>query len=485
MNRIKRSTETGGKRGSLRLRLSVAIAAAGIIVMAAGVAVDYRREYRAHTTGILASLEEQARALASARGRMEDNAAFAEYVDEFCAQMNQHVSPGHHILVLDASGQVLARAQHHSGRNMEAALLGAAPGEPFLTQGSHRVAQYRLQDGEVVLVLAQYLDHMEGVLHQQLLSRLATGLMTATATVILVFLLIHRWVMRPVAGLVAAARRWSDREFDARSPKAGPPEMQFLAEELNAMAGELAEHESQRLALSEKARRIQEGLLPKGVPEVKGLAIATEYRPAEHVAGDLYDVFSLPDGRTALTVFDVSGHGVSAALLTGVMKMSLHWRLAQEETLELALPLVNHDLLGCITDGQFATLFVAIWDPRTRAWTYSSAGHPDGLWMREGALRWLPRLGPLLGVLPDGTWSSRTLQAAPGDRFVMFTDGLMEAGAPEHMLGMRGIEQVLLEANGADLDDLTALLLKEGLSRSDDCLSDDLTILAVEVTAHE
>ena len=168
---------------SLRLRLAVAIAGVVVAAMALGMIIDYSHEYKSHLSGTIARLEEQALSLATARQEMDDDAEFERFVDEFCAQMNQHVSPGHHILVLDQEGQVILRARHHSGAAMETALLRTDANTPLFSAEGHRAVQYRLPDGDTVIVLAQYLDHTEALLRRQLVSRTVTTVIVAMVVV--------------------------------------------------------------------------------------------------------------------------------------------------------------------------------------------------------------------------------------------------------------------------------------------------------------
>ena len=118
---------------TLQSRLTLLIVIAVLVVLTAGILVDYHLAYRRQVEATLASLEEQARALVVARSRITNQYEFAGYVEDFCAQMNEHISPGHHILVLDSAGQPAIRARHHSGAEVEQALIAAASQDQILT----------------------------------------------------------------------------------------------------------------------------------------------------------------------------------------------------------------------------------------------------------------------------------------------------------------------------------------------------------------
>ncbi len=247
------------------------------------------------------------------------------------------------------------------------------------------------------------------------------------------------------------------------------------------MAGELERHERKRLAELKRAREIQEHLLPNSVPSVPGMSVVADNRPVEHVAGDLYDIFDLPSGKTAIAIMDVVGHGIGAALLTGVVKMSLHWRLMEEQGLVKAIGLVNQDIINCVCDEEFVTACVGIWDPKEHTWTFCAAGHPGGLVLVGTDVRELATTGPLLGVLSDAQWSSKTIKLHPSDRIFLYTDGIVDAGAPDDTLGLVGLEQILQQSCAASLADQVGLVMSDVTDRNAGKLGDDTTLVGFEV----
>lgn len=470
--------------GSLRFRLTVSVVTAVLLVVAVGMIVDYRREYRVHAQALWASLEEQARGLKVARARIPDPQGFAQHVDELCAQMNDYVSPGHHILVLDGEGKVLVGSRYHSGPEVERALLSAGESQPILSVGSHELAQFRLKDSDgATIIVAQYLDHMEGVLRAQLVSRALAAGAIAIAIMALIYVAINLWVLKPFGRLAAAARRWSQRDFSSRCEESGPSDFRALAREFNSMAGELERHERRRTAELERAREIQRSLLPAFLPKVAGLTILADYRPTEYVAGDLYDVFDLPGDKTGVAILDVSGHGISAALLTGVVKMSLHRRLAEEDDLAQAIAHVNSDLLACVSEGQFVTACVGIWNSRDRTWTYCAAGHPGGMLLTAAGLRQLSPTGPLLGVLPEAQWSAESVPLEARSRLFLYTDGVIEAGRPDETFGNEGLARMLKRSAHSPAAEQIALVMDDVARRNADSSPDDATIVVLEFSS--
>jgi serine phosphatase RsbU (regulator of sigma subunit) len=474
--------EKSGLYGSLRFRLALSVLLTVLGIVGLATVVDYRREHRVHTRGLFAALDEQARALQTARQQITEQAEFARFVDEFCAQMNEYVSPGHHILVLDHNGNVIVRARHHSGEQVEQALLSSSADDKIVLVTGHKLAQVRIKDHDgASIVVAQYLDHMESILRGQLVSRALSAAVTAIAIIALVFLSVNQWVLKPLSRLGRAAKAWAERKFATRCAQTGPDDLDVLIHKFNSMAGELEKHERKRLTELVRAREIQKHLLPDSVPSVPGLSVAADNVPVEHVAGDLYDVFDLPDAKTAIAILDVVGHGISAALLTGVVKMSLHWRLTQQKALVKAVCLINRDILDCVGDEEFVTACVGIWDPAKRTWTYCAAGHPGGLWLTDGDVRVLPNSGPLLGVLSETQWSTETIQLQPGDRMFLYTDGIVEAGGPEDILGLDGLEQILQGSRDISVADQIGLVMSEVAKRNPAKLGDDVTLVGFEV----
>jgi hypothetical protein len=160
------------KPSSLRWRLLAAMVSSVVVLSGLAAVLDYRRERKRGVDRVLLSLEEQASALQAAHVLIARPNDFGTYVDEYCATMDERISPGHHILILDPNGSVLASSRRHSGPRVEQALLAATGSRAVIDVDKHRLAYVRLRDTqERTYVLAQYLDHVEALLHDQLLRR--------------------------------------------------------------------------------------------------------------------------------------------------------------------------------------------------------------------------------------------------------------------------------------------------------------------------
>lgn len=486
MNRARNPDSASGEPigwiGSLRFRLAASVIIVVTVGMALSLGLGYLQDYRSRLRGLRASLLEQAHSLDAARQAIKAPGDYADFVDEFCARMNSEVSPGHHILVLDSTGDVIATSHRHSGPQVGHALMAARSDQAVISLGDRELAQARLRtrDGSTIIV-AQYLQHMESLIRRQLISRGISTALIGMGILVLLLSAMRVWVVKPLAELKQAGHDWSQRDFATRARPTGPRDIRSLMAEFNRMASELEAHESRRLAEMDKARKIQAGFLPAAVPEVAGLReIIARYEPAEDVAGDLYDIIPLADGRTAMMVLDVSGHGVSAALLTGIAKMALHWRMTEQPHLADAIARVNSDLCRCMTDGQFVTMCVGIWDSSSNTWTYCAAGHPGGALQTGDRVEHLPSTGPLLGAVEEAEWSERTLHFEPGQRLWLYTDGLIEAGAPDRKLDIDGLERVLRRTADAGIEEQASELMREAISRQQPEAEDDITIVGFE-----
>jgi len=179
------------------------------------------------------------------------------------------------------------------------------------------------------------------------------------------------------------------------------------------------------------ARRVQRELMPMTDARIPGVELAADYSPALHVGGDVVDVLHLAGGRLGFMLGDVSGKGVSAALVMGLVQGALTASaadLASNEP-ERALASVNDLLLAKTSGDRFASLFWCSFDPSDATLRYVNAGHPPAFLIRAGG-RPVERLddgGPVLGVIPGAPYRSGRTVVAPGDLLVAYSDGIAEA----------------------------------------------------------
>ena len=174
------------------------------------------------------------------------------------------------------------------------------------------------------------------------------------------------------------------------------------------------------------ARTIQQSILPRGIPDLVRLDVATVYEPASDVAGDFYDVVEIGDDEVGLFIADVSGHGVPAALVASMLKMALSMQQSNLRDPAALLHEMNRQFCGKLSR-QFITAAYAYVEPRAGRITISVAGHPAPLLITSSTVTDLSAAGMILGRFPSAKYENLTAGFSVGDCVVMYTDGATEA----------------------------------------------------------
>lgn len=235
----------------------------------------------------------------------------------------------------------------------------------------------------------------------------------------------------------------------------------------------------------EIARRIQQHLLPPVPKDVPGLEVALRYVAAAQASGDTYDMLPLRDGRFAVMIGDVTGHGVGAALLTHTVQAALRSYLELVDDLATIVTRVNQRLVASVETGNFMSLLLAIVDPRARTLQYVNAGHPGLVLCQESGVTVLEKTGMVLGVVGDQVYrESPVIPLQRGDLLFLYTDGVDEAmSADRTVFGAERLQAVLARvrrrsAEGV-LDGVEEALREHVGGQSPE---DDFTMLAVKLS---
>ena len=259
--------------------------------------------------------------------------------------------------------------------------------------------------------------------------------------------------------------------------------MQRLGKKLNEHFVEV----DQELRL---ASRLQRDFLPKRLPEVGDIRFATLYRPAAWVSGDVYDVRRLDEKSISIYLADAVGHGVAAGLLTMFIKQAIAGKHIGNDGYRIVPPAevlegLNSELAGQqLPNCQFVTACYATIDAVTHELTFSRAGHPHPIHVGvDGTCCEVRTVGGLLGVFPGESFPSVDLVLQPGERLILYSDGLEEVIITHRQRSdgqVRFSEPFLAAARqpaGEFIDALTA-----HLDRAEGSLSpgDDMTVVAVE-----
>jgi sigma-B regulation protein RsbU (phosphoserine phosphatase) len=193
----------------------------------------------------------------------------------------------------------------------------------------------------------------------------------------------------------------------------------------------------------ELARRIQLSILPGAFPESADFRVAARYVPMTSVAGDLYEFLATGDRQAGLFIADVAGHGVPAALIASMVKMAATSQRVNAARPAQLLAGMNTALCGN-TQGQFLTAAYVHLDSEKRELKYAAAGHPPMLLLRDGAVREIAENGLILAAFDFATYSDKTITLEPGDRLVLYTDGLIEArNKQEEFFGEESLKAAL------------------------------------------
>lgn len=178
----------------------------------------------------------------------------------------------------------------------------------------------------------------------------------------------------------------------------------------------------------ELAREVQERMLPQRSPQLTGASIAGRCVSAQEVGGDYYDMFLTVDGDLCFALGDVSGKGISSALLMATLRASLRSLILDKDLdpTELMSKL-NRLIYDASSDNRFATFVVLFYRPQSKTLTYVNAGHNAPLLLRGEEVQRLECGGPVLGLFPDCVYEKQTLMIGPGDLLVIYSDGVTES----------------------------------------------------------
>ena len=229
---------------------------------------------------------------------------------------------------------------------------------------------------------------------------------------------------------------------------------------------------------------IQRSLLPQTLPEVKGYGFSAHYQPSTECSGDFYDVIPLADGRVGLAIGDVSGHGAPAMVAMALCHVLLHMEAPRTADPAELLFHINNKMFEFLPTGQYATLFYAVLEPESGRLVYSSAGHNPPLLIdldrREAS--YLPGCEgfPIKLVGPNMQYDNNEIILTPGQRLLLYTDGLIEAFNPENeQYGMERLSEALtpLPIDAACETVLQTVLESMDAFRRGRLMDDDLSML--------
>ena len=206
---------------------------------------------------------------------------------------------------------------------------------------------------------------------------------------------------------------------------------------------EIARQEKRLERDMQMAHELQLRLLPQKNPKLAKLEVAAKFVPARAIGGDLYDFFSYSSSRMGIVIGDVSGKGAPAAIYAALVSGILRSHTPIEPSPAEMLSAVNYSLSERRIDGQFVSLIYALWDERQSTLQVSNSGLPRPIYCQGGKTEVIDATGLPLGLFDDATYDEFTFRLKPGDLFVFFSDGILDARNPAgELFGRERAEQV-------------------------------------------
>jgi serine phosphatase RsbU (regulator of sigma subunit) len=230
-----------------------------------------------------------------------------------------------------------------------------------------------------------------------------------------------------------------------------------------------------------EARRIQCKLLPAALPPLDGWAIASSWQPAAGVGGDCFDAIAFAPTRVAISIADVVGKGIPAALLMSNLQAAVRAFATDGASPDGLCQQVNRILCGNIAEGRFISFVYCVVDSARGTLTYANAGHfPPMLVRADGRVERLAAGGPVLGVIADASYVHGTVPVGRGDRVVLFTDGITEArDGDDQEFGEDRLLDLIVRHRTCSAADLQAHLVGAVAAFADRGLQDDATLIVL------
>ncbi|HEY0566214.1 MAG TPA: PP2C family protein-serine/threonine phosphatase [Terriglobales bacterium] len=230
----------------------------------------------------------------------------------------------------------------------------------------------------------------------------------------------------------------------------------------------------------EVARNIQRSILPNTSPKSNAFRVAARYMPMTAVAGDFYDYVFESDDQLAILIADVSGHGIPAALIASMVKLTAATHRDCAENPATVLERMNKSLCGN-TQAQFVTAALLYLDRAASCMRYSAAAHPPMLLLRNGSVSLIEQNGLMLAAFSFANYELKETELMPGDRYALYTDGLPEAeSASAEAFGMERLKQAMEETQHHTPDHAADEILGR-VQRWSGAQNDDLTLILCDV----
>ena len=311
-------------------------------------------------------------------------------------------------------------------------------------------------------------------------------------------IIMTRTITTAVSSLYSATQHVQDGDLSYRVRIPHRDQLAALGESFNSMmqsVSTLIEEQRQRQKLENElsiAHEVQQQLFPRSVPNLQGIEIEAICRPARVVSGDYYDFIRISPTRLAIAVADISGKGISAALLMANVQAALRSdvlryrngqpgiRQEQIDTAEIVSHLNLH-LFRNTSDERYATVFFGVYDTVTRQLHYTNAGHLPPIYISGGKVRRLETGGMVVGLFNDVPFEQGAVEIEHGGMLVAYSDGLIE---PENVYGEEFGTERLIEVAARNKDQSSHAIAEAMMRASEEWSgspeqADDMTLIVM------
>ena len=345
------------------------------------------------------------------------------------------------------------------------------------TNGQKALAIARAEDKPDLILLDVMMPEMDGY---EVCTRLKAD--SATQEIPVIFLTGQTSVEDETRGFSVGAVDYVHKQFSPAIVKARVHSHIQLREARSQLAKQLDAVNAEL----ELAHEIQLSILPHHLPRLPGLDIAVRFLPMASVGGDFYDFIRVGDKQLGILIADVSGHGLSSALIASMLQVALAGQVAHASNPDKVLVGLNRAVSGKFSNNFVTAAYVYV-DLESKLIRYAGAGHPPLMQFRgsTGRVGQIMENGLVLGVVEDAPYDSLEIPLELGDRYVLYTDGILEAANPsQEMYGAERLMHFLERNCSLNADQFADALLADVASwterSGEQNQQDDITLLVFD-----
>ncbi len=292
-------------------------------------------------------------------------------------------------------------------------------------------------------------------------------------------------IFKPVKRLTDSTKEVAKGNWDISIDYKSNDEIGILAQSFDKMVQSLRENARMWHEFN-VARDMQAQMLPDTFPEIEGIQISAKSIPTKEVGGDFYDFFQFQDGRLGVVVGDVSGHGVSAAMVMTAALGAVRFAAEEKTCTDEVLNMVNSRLNKDIQNHMFVALFYGIFDPKTYKLYYTNAGQTMPFLLRNGEIDFLPQADKTdrfpLGIVKATVYEQLSIELQPGDLLIHYTDGIVDVMNGSHeTYGFDRLAESIRQNASLPPSELIDKLIAEMKQYSPDSnIEDDVTLVVLK-----